>query len=63
VAFALGVLEQLSPDARRIGIFRVMSGETYFRGQGVPWLGLAVSGAGASVMVYAGARRIARQDF
>jgi hypothetical protein len=63
VAFAAGLVEQLNTGISRSGIFRVMSGESYFRGEGVPWLGLFVSAAAAAVMVYAATRRIARQDF
>lgn len=63
VAFALGLLEQLSADLAGIGVFRLMSGESYFRGHGVPWLGLAASGGVAALMLYAASRRIARQDF
>jgi hypothetical protein len=63
VAVALGLLELLSADIGRFGVFRLMSGEEYFRGDGVPWLGLAASGGGAVLMLYAASRRIARQDF
>ena len=40
-----------------------MSGETYFRGGGLPWLGLLASAAVSAAMLYAAASNIARQDF
>jgi ABC-2 type transport system permease protein len=57
-AFAMGewVLGPRSP----LGI---MTGESYFRGQGLPWLGLFVSTV-ASVLLLSGAsKNLARQDF
>ena len=43
--------------------FRVMSAEVYFRGGGLPWLGLLASAALSVVMLYLATRNIARQDF
>ncbi|HUE86702.1 MAG TPA: hypothetical protein VMO26_11565 [Vicinamibacterales bacterium] len=63
VAFVLGLLEQLSADVARFGVFRVMSGESYFRGNGVPWLGLLASAVVSAVMLSAATRNISRQDF
>jgi hypothetical protein len=45
------------------GLFRVMSAEGYFRGEGLPWLGLLASAAVSAAMLYAASRNIARQDF
>jgi len=40
-----------------------MSGEDYFRTGALPWLGLVVSVAATTVMLYASALNVARQDF
>ncbi len=53
----------LSATSSRYSLFRVMSGETYFRGGGLPWLGLLASAAVSAAMLYAATRNIARQDF
>ena len=44
-------------------VFGVMSGETYFRGGGLPWLGLAASAAASAAMLYGAVLNIARRDF
>ena len=48
---------------RRYGIFRVMSGEDYFRTGRLPWLGLFASATASAAMLYAATRTLARQDF
>ena len=63
VAVVLAISELAVRDLTRYGIFRVMSGEVYFRGGGLPWLGLLASAALSVTMLYAAARNIARQDF
>jgi hypothetical protein len=63
IAVVVATFEQFSPDFSRFGLFRVMSGEAYFRGGGMPWLGLVISAAGSLLMLYAASRNIARQDF
>jgi hypothetical protein len=45
------------------GLFGLMSGERYFRGQGVPWIALMLSVVLSSVLLVAASRNIARQDF
>ena len=63
VAIAWGVVEQVTGDAFRHGVFRAMSGESYFRGEGMPWPSLFGSAAIAVVMLSAATRNVARQDF
>jgi ABC-2 type transport system permease protein len=63
VGAALALFEQVFRDLSRYGIFRVMSAEAYFRGGGLPWLGLIASAALSAGMLYAATRNIARQDF
>jgi ABC-2 type transport system permease protein len=59
LALVEGVFQRVSP----IGVFRVMSAETFFRGGGLPWIGLAAAAAASSALLYAATRNIARQDF
>ena len=62
-AIALGLSEQVFPAVSRFSVFPVMSGEDYFRGGGVPWLGLAAAAAASLAMLYGASRNLARQDF
>ncbi len=63
VAIALASCEHVFPDLARYGVFHVMKAEVYFRGGGLPWLGLLTTAALSVVMLYAATRNIARQDF
>jgi hypothetical protein len=63
VASALAIASAFTPELSRFSPFRVMSGETYFRGGGLPWLGLAASLALSAAMLYAAARNIEHTDF
>ena len=44
-------------------VFRVMSGESYFRGGQMPWGGLLLSAAVSAVMYYGAVAKLARRDF
>jgi hypothetical protein len=44
-------------------VFPVMSAESYFRGNGLPWLGLVASAVASAAMLHGAAWNIARQDF
>jgi ABC-type transport system involved in multi-copper enzyme maturation permease subunit len=59
----LALVEQVFRDVSPFGVFRVMSAEVYFRGGGLPWLGLAATAAVSAAMLYAATKNIARQDF
>ena len=63
IAFVIGLLEQLPGEALRVGVFRIMSGGSYFLGDGVPWLGLLVTSVLSAAMLAAASRNLARQDF
>jgi ABC-2 type transport system permease protein len=63
VAGVLGIGEQALRVLSRYGIFRVMSGELYFRTGQVPWLGLLSTAAASAAMLYLAAVNIARRDF
>jgi hypothetical protein len=60
---ALSFVEQVFRDAWPFAVFRVMSAEGYFRGDGLPWLGLLASAALSVAMLYAATMKLARQDF
>jgi hypothetical protein len=63
VAGVLALLGVIFRDVSRYTPFGVMSGELYFRGGGLPWLGLLASAATSAALLYAATRNIARQDF
>ena len=63
IALVVGLCEMVVPSLGRYGIFGVMSGETYFRSGGLPWLGLFASAAASTAMLYVAAQNVARQDF
>jgi len=63
VAVVLAIAGQAFREISRYGVFGVMSGEDYFRTGALPWLGLVVSVAATTVMLYASALNVARQDF
>jgi hypothetical protein len=63
VATVLGLFDLALRDLSRYSVFAVMSGESYFRGGGLPWLGLLASAALSAAMLYGAAFNIARQDF
>jgi hypothetical protein len=63
VAVALSLYEAVLRDQSHYGIFRVMSGEDYFRTGRLPWLGLFASATASAAMLYTATRTLARQDF
>ena len=63
IAFCWSIVGQLVPAVGRYSIFRVMSAESYFRGAGVPWVGLAASVAVSIAMLVMATKNIERQDF
>jgi ABC-type transport system involved in multi-copper enzyme maturation permease subunit len=62
-AFGLAVVEVMVPAVSRFSVFTVMSAAGYFRGDGVPWLGLLASAAASLAMLVGATRNMARQDF
>jgi len=63
VAIALSLYEAALRGQATYGLFRVMSGEDYFRTGQLPWLGLFSSVTASAAMLFAATRTIARQDF
>ena len=62
-AAVLGLSEPFFPGLARYGLFATMDGELYFRGGGLPWLGLFASAAVSVAMLFAATQNIARRDF
>jgi hypothetical protein len=44
-------------------LLTVVTAESYFRGNGLPWLGLVASAGVSAGLLYAATRNLARQDF
>jgi hypothetical protein len=63
IAACLAIVEPFFGERSRYGLFGTMCGEMYFRGAGLPWLGLLASAAVSAAMLFAASRNLARQDF
>lgn len=63
VAIALSALEDFFPWYADHGLFQVISAARYFRGDGLPWLGLVTTLGAAVAMVYGAVLNVARRDF
>jgi len=63
LAAVMGLAEQIVDGLSHHGLFAVMSGERYFRGHGVPWLGLIAVAALSAAMLYGATVNLARRDF
>jgi len=63
LAVALGLFDQVFPGLSRYSFYGVMSAEVYFRGGGLPWLGLLASAAVSVAVLNAATVNIARRDF
>jgi hypothetical protein len=62
-AGALSLFEQAFRDALPPNVFHVMNAESYFRGTGIPWIGLGLRAALSCALVYGAMVNTARQDF
>jgi hypothetical protein len=63
VAFVANVAEQLSGTVASYGVFRLMSGEIYFRQAHIPWLGLVAAAAASAAMIYTATKAIEKRDY
>jgi hypothetical protein len=63
VAGALATVEQVWVVSPRASLFRVMSGELYFRSGELPWPGLLGSAVVTGLLLYAASRTLAARDF
>ena len=62
-AAGVGLIEQFAMPGSGWGLYRVMSGESYFRTGTMPWTGLLVSAAASLGLLYAAAVNLERRDF
>jgi ABC-type transport system involved in multi-copper enzyme maturation permease subunit len=60
IACVAAVAQFVAPD---LGVFKVMSGEHYFRDGSLPWMGLVTSAVLASALLYSAAETLERRDF
>jgi ABC-2 type transport system permease protein len=63
IAFMLALSEQIVQNATGYGVFRVMTGESYFRAGAVPWIGLIASGAVSAALLLGATVNFSQQDF
>jgi ABC-2 type transport system permease protein len=62
-SFVLALAEQFVDGLSRYGVIGVMSGERYFRGGGLPWVGLLITAAVSASLLYVASTNLARRDF
>ncbi|PYQ29008.1 MAG: hypothetical protein DMF56_12040 [Acidobacteria bacterium] len=62
IAIVIGIADQIL-EVPFVGVFRVMSGESWFRSGRLPWLGLAGSIAASAFIYYGALVNLTRRDF
>jgi len=62
-AAVVAFCDQVFFGASQYSLFRIMSAESYFRGGGLPWLGLLAGVLVSAAMLYGAAANISRRDF
>ena len=60
IACLAAVAQFVMPE---LGLFKVMSGESYFRNGSLPWMGFVTSAVLASALLYSAAETLERRDF
>src|SRR5262245_42455651 len=60
IACLVAILSTVIPQ---LGIFRVMSGESYFKTGSLPWAGFLASAVIATALLYSAAETLERRDF
>ena len=60
VACVAAIAQFAAPE---LGLFKVMSGESYFRSGSLPWMGLVTTAVLASALLYSAAETLERRDF
>jgi len=63
VALVLAVVETAAGAAWTVGLFRVMSAESYFRSGAIPWVGMLSAAALSAGMLYASTVSFSQRDF
>jgi len=61
--FLYGMFTFLTSGVRRLSVFRLMTGDTYFLRGEVPWLGVVACVAVSAALMYASLRVVERRDF
>jgi hypothetical protein len=59
----IGLCEAFLFRSQPWGLFNVASGASYFRGEGVPWIGLLILAALSAVLVHRAIASVERQDY
>lgn len=60
VACVAVIAQLVAPE---FGLFKVMSGESYFRSGSLPWMGFVTTAVLASALLYSAAETLERRDF
>ncbi len=60
LACVAALVQVVAPE---LGLFRLMSGETYFRTGALPWMGFLTTAVLASALLYSAAETLERRDF
>jgi len=60
IACTAALAQAVWPD---LGLFRLMSGDTYFRTGSLPWMGFLTTAVLASALLYSAAETLERRDF
>jgi hypothetical protein len=63
VLLLYGMFTFLTDGVRRLSVFRLMTGDTYFLRGEIPWLGAVACIAFAATLMYASVRIVERRDF
>jgi hypothetical protein len=63
IAVLVGLAEMAFGGRESVGPFAVMSAESYFRGNGLPWTGLVLNLAASAALLYGATVVLARKDF
>ena len=62
VLFLYGAFTFLTDGVRRLSVFRLMTGDTFFLRGEIPWLGVLASITLGAVLIYASLRMVERRD-
>lgn len=60
IACVAAIVQFVAPE---MGLFKVMSGESYFRNGTLPWMGFVTTAVLASALLYGAAEALERRDF
>ena len=63
IAVVVSVAEMIPGRVGPLGIFHIVHGESYFRGDGIPWVGLVAVSVISAVLLRLAMGAVERQDF